>query len=138
MPALFWYLIHSMLGKFFIFCHLLHCKFAKINAFKNSFRNMIRSSECQTVLIKIRSDVLLGLISVQTVCKSYQQFAIASKELMHLYATSIGSNFLYKLDNVNPLYTGNPYMATLANNKDPDEMQCSECYILSVCTVYYD
>ena len=30
-------------------------------------------SECQTVWIKIRPDVLLGLIWVQTVCKGYKQ-----------------------------------------------------------------
>ena len=29
-------------------------------------------SECQTVWIQIKSDKLLGLIWVQTVCKSYQ------------------------------------------------------------------
>ena len=30
-------------------------------------------SRCQTVWIQIRSDILLGLIWVQTVCKGYQQ-----------------------------------------------------------------
>ena len=30
-------------------------------------------SECQTVWIQIRSDILSGLIRVQTVCKGYQQ-----------------------------------------------------------------
>ena len=34
-------------------------------------------SECQTVWIQSRSEVLSGLILVQTVCKGYQQMTIA-------------------------------------------------------------
>ena len=38
-------------------------------------------SECQTDWIQIRSDVLSGLIWVQTVCKGYQQTTLWGKEL---------------------------------------------------------
>ena len=38
-------------------------------------------SECQTVWIQIRPDVLSGLILVQTVTKEYQQPTLAGKEL---------------------------------------------------------
>ena len=37
-------------------------------------------SECQTVWIQIRPDILSGLIWVQTVCKDYQQRALVCKE----------------------------------------------------------
>ena len=37
------------------------------------------SSECQTVLIQIRPDVLSGLVLVQTVCKGYQQTILGRK-----------------------------------------------------------
>ena len=54
-------LVNSLLiGKFFIlFCQL----FQKIISGK--------PSECQTVWIQIRPDILFGLIWVQTVCKGY-------------------------------------------------------------------
>ena len=38
-------------------------------------------SECQTVLIQIRLDVLSGLIWVQTVCKCYQQTTLVDTGL---------------------------------------------------------
>ena len=38
-------------------------------------------SECQTVCIQIRPDILSGLIWVQTVCKGYQQTTLVTKEL---------------------------------------------------------
>ena len=38
------------------------------------------SSDCQSVWIQIRSEVLSGLIWVQTVCKGYQKTALAGKE----------------------------------------------------------
>ena len=44
--------------------------------FKLTFskKNLLgKPSECQTVWLQIRSDVLSGLIRVQTVCKGYQQ-----------------------------------------------------------------
>ena len=54
--------------------------FSKMNFFK------ILSgipSECQTVWIQNRPHVLLGLIWVQTICKGYQQKALAGEQLMH-------------------------------------------------------
>ena len=38
-------------------------------------------SECQTVWIQIRHDILSGLIWVQSVCKDYQQTTLGDKEL---------------------------------------------------------
>ena len=55
--------------------------------FQNPFFLKILSqilSECQTVCIQIRPDVLSGLIWVQTVCKSYQQTTLVNKELTYL------------------------------------------------------
>ena len=42
------------------------------------------SSECQTHCIQIRPYVLLGLLWVQNVCKSYQQTTLGDKELNKL------------------------------------------------------
>ena len=36
--------------------------------------------QCQTVWIQIRTDILLGLIWVQTVCKSHRQMTLGDKE----------------------------------------------------------
>ena len=49
------------------------------------------SSECHTVCILIKSDVLSGLICVQTVCKSYQQTTLVGKELMTCWHSLVGS-----------------------------------------------
>ena len=48
-------------------------------------------SECQTIWIQIRPDILLGLIWVQTVCKGYQQMTLEGKELK---ASSIFKNLV--------------------------------------------
>ena len=57
--------------------------FFKINFFSDNISGI--PSECQTIWIQIRPDVLSGLIWVQTVCKGYQQTTkvatIAGKEL---------------------------------------------------------
>ena len=60
-----------------LFYHLL--TFYKINILKMFFRNtaIIVSNRC----IQIRADLLLVLISVQTVCKGYQQMTLVGKEL---------------------------------------------------------
>ena len=66
-------------GLFFMtFCCLLFL-------FKITFQKILSEipSECQTVLIQISPDVLLGLIWDQTVCKSYQQMTLVSKEIMY-------------------------------------------------------
>ena len=47
--------------------------FSKSTFSKISFTNTIRDSECQTVWIQIRTNIMLVLIWVQTVCKVYQQ-----------------------------------------------------------------
>ena len=38
-------------------------------------------SECQTDWIKIRTDILSGLIRVQSVCKGYQPMTLVGNEL---------------------------------------------------------
>ena len=53
-------------------------------------------SECQTDWIQIRPDVLLGLIWVQTVCKSYQQTTQGDEELK--------TNFSYSFMALNTLF----------------------------------
>ena len=59
-----------MLGNFaFLFCLWIFF-FLKIIFFKNNLSGI--PSECQTVRIQIRPDILSGLIWVQTVCKGYQ------------------------------------------------------------------
>ena len=61
-----------MLGNISCFCCLLTF-FFKINFFKKYFRNTITLSECQTVWIQIKTNILSVMIWVQTVCKGYQQ-----------------------------------------------------------------
>ena len=51
--------------------------------FQNHFFRKILSgisSECQTVWIQVKPDILLGLIWVQTVCKGYQQMTLVVNE----------------------------------------------------------
>ena len=71
-------LTHCMLGNFSCFC----CRLLVFS--KLSFQKILSGtlSECQTVWIQIRNDILLVLIWVQTVCKGYQQMTkvTASKE----------------------------------------------------------
>ena len=76
-----------MLGNI-LFCGLLI--FSKLAVSKYSFR---KSSECQTVWIQIRPDILLGLIWVQSACKSYQQMTLADILLLRLHKTSV--SFIY-------------------------------------------
>ena len=65
-------------------------------------------SECQTVWIQIRSDILSGLIWVQTVCKDYQQTTLAGKELW-LIMTS--THFRCNLKDTDKFWN-NPYPIT--------------------------
>ena len=61
--------------------------FSSADNLQNHFFGIILSgipSECQTVWIKIRPDIMSGLIEVQTVCKGYQQTALVGKELLPL------------------------------------------------------
>ena len=63
------------------------------------------SSECQTVWIQLRPDILSGLSWVQTVCKIYQQMTpaddthrqttLAGKEFRNINKSSICSNLSY-------------------------------------------
>ena len=52
-----------------LFCRLLN--FFQIHLFRKILSGI--PSECQTDWIKIRRDILLGLIWVQSVCKGYEQ-----------------------------------------------------------------
>ena len=62
--------LNSLHTYFFIFL-LSAVFFFKFNFFKKFFQELL--SECQTVCIQIRTDILSVLIWVQTVCKGYQQ-----------------------------------------------------------------
>ena len=64
-------------------------------------------SECQTVWIQIRPNILLGLIWVQTVCKCYQQMTPLGKEL--ITTSGLFSGPL-------PTYT---HAQNVSNNKEP-------------------
>ena len=46
-------------------------------------------SECQTVWVQIRPDILSGLVWVQTVCKGYQQTTLVGKDAVQLLCNSI-------------------------------------------------
>ena len=66
-----------LLGNFsMLFCRLL---FFQIQLFRKILSGI--PSECQTVWIQIRPNLLLGLIWVQTVCESYQQTTPVGEEL---------------------------------------------------------
>ena len=72
---------YCLLGNFACFkfcCGLLI--FFKIIFFKNCFGNI--PSECQTIWIQIRPNILSVLIWVQTVCKGYQQTTQVGKGLV--------------------------------------------------------
>ena len=71
-----------MLGNFVCF-FLSSVDFLKINFFKRNLSGI--PAECQRVWIKIRPDMLSGLIWVQTVCNGYKQMTkvpLARKELL--------------------------------------------------------
>ena len=72
------YIINSLppVKFFMLFCRLLI--FSKSSFSKNSFRNTIRVSNS---LVPDQTDVLSGLIWVQTVCICYQQMTQVGKEL---------------------------------------------------------
>ena len=60
------------------------CFFVVCWFFQNQLFQKILSgipSECQTVLMQIRPDILSGLIWIQTICKGYQQTTLVCKEL---------------------------------------------------------
>ena len=69
------------LGNFF--CFLSSADFFQNQLFETLFQEL--PSECQTVWIQIRPDILSGLIWVETVCKTacigYQQTTLGGKEL---------------------------------------------------------
>ena len=63
------YLFNSLHAGYF------SCFLSSADFFQNLFLNFFSGipPECQMVWIKIRPDILLGLIWVQTLCKGYQQ-----------------------------------------------------------------
>ena len=100
-PRRLWYLSHmhtillidsfAFLVIFQLFCRLL-------NFFQNqNFRKILsgKPSECQTVLILIRPDLMSGLIWVKTVCKGYQQTTLVDKVKCACAATQWGYNFIF-------------------------------------------
>ena len=73
-------------GKFFMFL-------SSADFFHNQHFVKILSkipSECQTVWIQIRHDILSGLIWIQTICKCYQQTALAGEEISKLPREYVG------------------------------------------------
>ena len=66
-----------MLGNFS--CGLFSDFFFKIFFFEKNISDI--PSECQTVWIQVRTDILLGLIWVQTVCKGYKQTKLVDEEI---------------------------------------------------------
>ena len=63
---------------------IFHAFLSSADFFQNQLVRKILSgipSECQIVWIQIRPDILLGLIWVQSICKSYQQTTLGDKEL---------------------------------------------------------
>ena len=66
-----------ILGNFTFFCCNL------LTFFKTTFSKIFSEtlSECQTVRIQIRTDRILVLLGVQTVCKGYQQTTLEGKDL---------------------------------------------------------
>ena len=70
-----------LLGNFA--CFLLSADFFfEINYFEKIILGI--PSECQTVWIQIRPDILSGLIWVQTVCQGYQQMTLVGKGLREI------------------------------------------------------
>ena len=57
--------------KFYINPFLLSADFFKINFYEKNILEI--QSDCHTVCIQIRPNILSGLIWVQSVCKGYQQ-----------------------------------------------------------------
>ena len=67
------------------YCEILHDFLPSAGFFQNQLFLKILSgilSECQTVWIQIRPDILSGLIWVQTVCKGILQTTLLGKEIM--------------------------------------------------------
>ena len=67
---------------------ILHAFLSSADFFQNQlFRKILSGipSECQTVWIQIRPDILSDLIWVQTVCKVYQQTAPVDKARVNSY-----------------------------------------------------
>ena len=63
-------------------CFMLYCCLLSADYFQNNFLRKILSgisSDCQTLWIQIRPNILLGLIWVQTFCKGYQQTSLRGK-----------------------------------------------------------
>ena len=76
-------------------CHCmqygLSCILSSADIFQNKlFEKFFQEipSECQTVWIRIWTNVLSGLIWVQTVCKGYQQRTLGDKELRYTELTA--------------------------------------------------
>ena len=65
---------------------IFHAFLSVAEFFQNHFFQKILSgipSEYETDLIRIRPDILSGLIWVQPVCKGYQQTTLVGNELTH-------------------------------------------------------
>ena len=73
-----------------LFVSVLFFFFSKLHQSTSSFWKIL--SECQTVWIQIRPDILSGLIWVQTVCKGYHQLTtLVGKETFNNTCTDIST-----------------------------------------------
>ena len=80
-----------MLGNFTCFFVICGFFFFSINFFQKHLSGI--PSECQTVWIQIRPDILSGLICVQTICKGYQQISNVTsrgERVKNLYISMCG------------------------------------------------
>ena len=78
------YQLTALADLLFAYWVILHAFLSSADFFQNQlFRKVLSGvpSECQTVRIQIRPDILSALICIQTVCKCYQQTILAGKEI---------------------------------------------------------
>ena len=78
--------LHTIMPLFFVnsaYWIFLHALLTSADLFQNQVFLKILSgipSECQTIGIQIRTDILLVVIWIQTVCKGYQQTRLVDIE----------------------------------------------------------
>ena len=83
LPAQCWVIFHSF---------LLSADFFQNQLFWKNLSGI--PSECQTVWIQIRPDILSVLVWVQIVCKGFQQTILGGKDLIEI-STIVGSKTLF-------------------------------------------
>ena len=97
-------------------CFLRLLIFFKIIFFENFFQEL--PPECQTVWILIRPNKLLGIIWVQTVCKSYHRTTLGDKELI---GTTKAKESARPIDDINATEFLETLIVLHTNSKGPDQ-----------------